>query len=189
MMWSLPLSVEIDGKEYKIRNKCDYRMVLDVINALNDEELEKVYRIQCALQIFYEDLTGLTNYEKAIDEMLKIINNGEEDKTNDNSPVLMDWEYDFKLIAPPISKVLGYSVRDPEKYTHWQDFVGAYMEIPSECIWSTVIAIRAKKKKHKKLEKWEEEFCREHPEWVNLPTKFTKEEEEFFALFEQKGEI
>jgi hypothetical protein len=48
MMWNLPLSVEIDGKDYKIRNKCDYRMVLDVINALNDEELEKVYRIQCA---------------------------------------------------------------------------------------------------------------------------------------------
>ena len=119
--------------------------------------------------------------------MLKIINNGEEDKTNDNSPVLMDWEYDFKLIAPPISKVLGYSVRDPEKYTHWYDFIGAYMEI-DECIWSTVIAIRAKKKKHKKLEKWEEEFCREHAEWVNLPVKFTKEEEEFFNIFEQKGE-
>jgi hypothetical protein len=187
MMWSLPLSVEIDGRDYKIRNKCDYRMVLDVINALNDEELEKVYRIQCALQIFYEDLAGLTNYEKAIDEMLKIINNGEENKGSDNSPQLMDWEYDFKLIAPPISKVLGYSVRDPEKHTHWYDFVGAYMEI-DESVWSTVIAIRIKKQKGKKLEKWEEEFCREHPEWVNLPVKFTQEEEEFFSLFEKKGE-
>lgn len=187
MMWSLPLSVEIDGRDYKIRNKCDYRMVLDVINALNDEELEKVYRIQCALQIFYEDLAGLTNYEKAIDEMLKIINNGEENKGSDNSPILMDWEYDFKLIAPPISKVLGYSVRDPQKWTHWFDFVGAYMEI-DESVWSTVIAIRVKKQKGKKLEKWEEEFCREHPEWVNLPVKFTQEEEEFFSLFEKKGE-
>jgi hypothetical protein len=188
MMWSLPLSVEIDGRDYKIRNKCDYRMVLDVINALNDEELEKVYRIQCALQIFYEDLAGLTNYEKAIDEMLKIINNGEENKGSDNSPQLMDWEYDFKLIAPPISKVLGYSVRDPEKHTHWYDFVGAYMEI-DESVWSTVIAIRIKKQKGKKLEKWEEEFCREHPDWISLPQKFTQEEEEFFSLFEQKGEI
>ena len=39
-MWSLPISVEIDGTEYAIRNKCDYRVVLDVISALNDEELE-----------------------------------------------------------------------------------------------------------------------------------------------------
>ena len=178
MMWSLPLSVEIDGKQYNIRNKCDYRMVLDVIKALNDEELEKVYRIQCALEIFYEDLTGLTDYEKAIDEMLKIINNGEENTENDNSPVLMDWEYDFKLIAPPISKVLGYSVRDPEKYTHWYDFVGAYMEI-DESVWSTVIAIRIKKKKHKKLEKWEEEFYRENRKMIDLPQKLTKEEQDF----------
>jgi hypothetical protein len=183
MMWDLPLSVEIDGKQYNIRNKCDYRMVLDVIKALNDEELEKIHRIQCALEIFYEDLKGLTNYEKAINEMLKIINNGEENISNDNPPQLMDWEYDFKLIAPPINKVLGYSVRDPEKTTHWYDFVGAYMEI-DECVWSTVISIRLKKQKHKKLEKWEEDFCKEHPDWVNLPVKFTKEEEQFFFQFE-----
>jgi hypothetical protein len=183
MMWDLPLSVEIDGKQYNIRNKCDYRMVLDVIKALNDEELEKIHRIQCALEIFYEDLKGLTNYEKAINEMLKIINNGEENISNDNPPQLMDWEYDFKLIAPPINKVLGYSVRDPEKTTHWYDFVGAYMEI-DECVWSTVISIRLKKQKHKKLEKWEEDFCKEHPDWVNFPVKFTKEEEQFFSQFE-----
>lgn len=182
-MWDLPLSVEIDGKHYNIRNKCDYRMVLDVIKALNDEELKKIHRIQCALEIFYEDLKGLTNYEKAINEMLKIINNGEENTSNDNSPQLMDWEYDFKLIAPPINKVLGYSVRDPEKTTHWYDFVGAYMEI-DDCVWSTVISIRLKKQKHKKLEKWEEDFCKEHPDWVNLPVKFTKEEEQFFSQFE-----
>jgi hypothetical protein len=62
------------------------------------------------------------------------------------------------------------------------------MEIPSECIWATVVTIRAKKQKNKKLEKWEEEFCREHPEWISLPIKFTQEEEEFFSLFEKKGE-
>ena len=56
-MWNLPLTVEIDGKEYVIRNKCDYRVVLDVIAALNDNELEMENRIQCAVFIFYEDLS------------------------------------------------------------------------------------------------------------------------------------
>jgi hypothetical protein len=51
---------------------------------------------------------------------------------------------EFRTCALPI--FLGYSVRDPEKYTHWYDFVGAYMEI-DESVWSTVIAIRVKKKK------------------------------------------
>ena len=53
MSWDLPISVEIDGTEYPIRNKCDYRVVLDVIKALNDEDLYMQYRIQCALFIFY----------------------------------------------------------------------------------------------------------------------------------------
>ena len=39
MMWDLPIAVEINGKQHPIRNKCDYRVVLDVICALNDNEL------------------------------------------------------------------------------------------------------------------------------------------------------
>ena len=53
MSWNLPISVEIDGTEYAIRNKCDYRVVLDVIKALNDDDLDMQYRIHCALFIFY----------------------------------------------------------------------------------------------------------------------------------------
>lgn len=188
MMWDLPYFVTIDGKRHNIRNKCDYRMVLDVIGALNDEDLEKAYRFRCALEIFYEDLTEIINYEEAIRQMLKIINNGECEQEYENANVIMDWQHDFKLIAPPVSKVVGYDIRTPEKYLHWWSFLGAYAEI-DECVWSTVINIRIKKQKGKKLEKWEEEFCREHPDWISLPQKFTQEEEEFFSLFEQKGEI
>jgi hypothetical protein len=188
-MWSLPLSVEIDGVKHKIRNNCDYRVVLDVIKALNDEELPMANRIYCALYIFYEDFDGINDYEQAIKQMMIIVNNGEEETKQDNSPILMDWEYDFKQLVPPINKVLGYSVRMPDKFTHWYDFIGAYMEIDNDCTFSTIISIRYKKQKHKKLEKWEEEFCREHPDWISLPQKFTQEEEEFFSLFEQKGEI
>lgn len=183
-MWSLPISVEIDGKEYAIRNKCDYRVVLDCIIALNDTELEARNRVMCALYIFYEDLSGCMDIDLAIKEMIKIINLGEEEKEGQTpKPKLMDWEHDFPQIAPPISRVLGYSVRDPQKWTHYYDFVGAYMEI-GECVFSTIVSIRVKKNKHKKLEKWEEEFCREHPELIALPQKYSQEEEELFSLFE-----
>ena len=56
MEWDLPLSVNIDGIEYKIRDKCDYRVVLDCISALKDNELTESERIQCALFIFYENV-------------------------------------------------------------------------------------------------------------------------------------
>ena len=179
MMWNLPIAVDIDGKEYAIRNKCDYRVVLDVISALNDEELEMEYRIECALFIFYEDLTGLKDVQTAIMEMMKIINLGEETTEEEqHKPRLMDWEHDFPQLAPPISRVLGYSVRDANHYTHWWDFIGAYMEI-GECTFANIISIRNKRMKGKKLEDWEREFYRENKKMVDLPHKLTDEEQEW----------
>ena len=55
MIWDLPVAVEINGKSYPIRNKCDYRVVLDVICALNDNELTDEEKVKCALFILYEN--------------------------------------------------------------------------------------------------------------------------------------
>lgn len=179
MMWDLPVCVEIDGRCHAIRKRCDYRVVLDVISALNDDELTGDQKIQCALIIFYENISEIENIECAISEMFKIINCGENQESQENKPRLMDWEHDFPQIAPPVSRVLGYSVRDPQKWTHWYDFVGAYMEIGGECTFSTIISIRSKRAKGKKLEKWEEEYLRENRKMVELPKKFTTEEKDF----------
>ena len=82
-MWSLPISVEIGEKKYPIRNKCDFRVVLDVISSLSDEELEMEQRVECALFQFYGNdeldtvekvLTSLNDIQIAIVEMMKIIN-------------------------------------------------------------------------------------------------------------------
>lgn len=183
MTWNLPISVEIDGAVHNIRNRCDYRVVLDVIAALNDQELEIENRVQCALFIFYEDISGITNLDEAIQEMFRIINYGEVEKTEQEKPQMMDWEKDFKNIAPPVSRILGYDIRTPGKYTHWWSFLGGYMEI-GECLFATVVSIRQKLRKGKKLEKWEQEFFNENRDMVILPTKYTKEEEKLLALFE-----
>lgn len=177
MMWDLPISVSIDGIEYKIRNKCDYRVVLDAISTLIDEEFEMQERLQCALFIFYENIKGCKDIEKAVTEMMRIINNGEvEEEQENNKPVLMDWKHDFKHIVAPISRVLGYDVRTPEKYTHWWTFLSGYMEI-GECTFATIVSIRDKKAKGKKLEKWEVDFYRDNKKMVDLPLKLSYEEQ------------
>lgn len=178
MTWNLPTQIEIDGVVYKITKNCDYRVVLDVICALNDEELDYTAKVQCALLIFYDvqNLSELNNIEQATIEMFKIINYGKEEHSTDK-PQLMDWEHDFPQIAPPVSRVLGYDVRTPDKYTHWYTFLGGYMEI-GECTFSTIVGIRNKKVKHKKLEKWEEEYYRENYRDINLPNKISAEEQE-----------
>jgi hypothetical protein len=179
MMWDLPIAVEINGKSHPIRNKCDYRVVLDVICALNDNDLTDEEKVKCALFIFYEDISAIDDFEMAIKEMFRIINGGEEqEESQEQKPQLMDWEHDFPQLAPPISRVLGYDVRTPNKFTHWFSFLGGYQEI-GECTFSTIVSIRSKRAKGKKLDKWEEEYIREHRKMVELPRKLTAEEEEF----------
>ena len=153
MMWDLPISVEINGTDYAIRNKCDYRVVLDAINVLNDTDLNQEEKTKCSLFIFFEEAWGIKDVEQAVTKMFQIIdmNDGEQPIDKDeNKPRIMDWAYDFPQLAPPISRVLGYSVRDASHYTHWYDFLGAYMEI-GECTFSTIITIRSKKTKRQKV--------------------------------------
>lgn len=177
-MYSLPYDVIIDGKKHKIRNKCDYRVVLDTINALNDEEMEIQDRYSCALYIFFENAEDVNDKETALKEMLTIINNGEEEKNNSTQPQYMDWEHDFKYIAPPVSNNLGYDVREPEEFTHWWTFLGAFMEI-GESTFSTIISIRKKRMQGKKLEKWEQEFYASNKNMVDLPMNISEADEEW----------
>lgn len=180
MNWDLPVDVEIDEQRHKIRNKCDYRVVLDIFGALNDKDLTDQEKIECALIIFYENVKSINNLELAAKEMMRIISGGtaEEKPQGERKPQLMDWEHDFPQLAPPISRVLGYSVRDANKYTHWYDFLGAYMEI-GECVFSQIVSIRSKKLKGKKLEKYEREFYEENKRMVDLPNRLSSEEAEW----------
>lgn len=176
-MWDLPITVEISGKQHPIRNKCDYRVVLDVICALNDNELTEEEKVKCALLIFYEDISAINDFETAIKEMFRIINGGdEEEKTNENTPKLMDWEHDFPVLVAPINRVLNCEIRSVD-YLHWFSLLSAYMEI-GECTFSTIVSIRSKRAKRQKLDKWEIDYIREHRKMVELPQKLTAEEQE-----------
>jgi hypothetical protein len=178
---NLPVEVRLDdGGFLKIRNDCDYRVVLRCFKALNDEELTMQQRTECCLIIFYENYEEINenNLEIAVKEMFKIINCGEEEVDLEEKPRIMDWEHDFKHIVAPINRVLGYDIRTPDRYLHWWSFCSSYQEI-GDCVFATVISIRQKKFKGKRLEKWEEEFYRDNRKMIDLPYKLTAEEEEF----------
>lgn len=179
MIYDLPINVKIDREEYKIRNNCDYRVILDCIEALNDSDFTIYEALTCAKNIFYEEPESIKNINEAIKQMLIIINNGEEVTEEEQSkPIVMNWQKDFKIIAPAISRVLGYDIRTQDKFTHWYTFIGAYQEI-GECLFANIVSIRNKLAKGKKLEKYEQEFYRENRNMIDLPKTLTREQEEF----------
>ena len=188
-MYTIPTSIDIDGKQFKIRNNGDYRMVLDCFSALNDAELNTEERLFCSLIIFYEDLNDLPDIqllpdlEVAIVEMFKFFNCGSStENTKKVSHKLIDWDADSQLICSAINRVAGTEVR-AEKYMHWWTFMGYYSAI-GECLLSTVVSIRDKLIRGKKLEKTEREFRQQNPQYFVWDSS-TSEDKEADALFNE----
>ena len=95
MGYGLPTSVEINGMEFPIRY--DFRVILDIFEALNDPELDDQERSFVVLHMFYPDFERLTDYNTAIHEMFRFINMDQKEEQK-KQPKLVDWEQDFPYI-------------------------------------------------------------------------------------------
>lgn len=189
-MYELPKSIMLNGQEWNIRNEGDFRVILDCFEALNDVDLSTNEKIIASLIIFLEDLNSiedmnkLPDIEEAYKEMVKFFNCGQEEQES-NSYKLIDWNKDSTLIISAVNKVAGKEIRS--QYVHWWTFMGYYVAI-GECPLSTIVGIRYKKLKNKKLEKWERDFVRENPQYFrNIQNKTSEElkfEEELKKLWE-----
>jgi len=175
MIYDLPISININGKDYLIRNKGDYRVVLDVITALNDPNLKDYEKALCILVIFYEKYNQIKpkNKKEAVEKAMEFISYSIKGN-NDNAIKLMDWEQDFPLIVAPINRVIGTEIRALE-YLHWFTFLSAYLEI-GECSFQFIVGIRSKLLKGEKLEKYERKFLRENEELVKFDFDLNEEE-------------
>lgn len=183
-MYELPVTIDINGRECHIRNKGDYRMVLDCFSALSDIDIESdTERILVSLIIFYEDLDVDTvlhlSEEEAKERVVKMYDFFDcgQDMTNaiKSSRKLMDWEQDAQLIISAVNNVAHKEVRT-EQYIHWWTFMGYYMSI-GESAFSTIISIRNKILRGKKLEKHEQEFRNENPQYFIWNHKTLEEQE------------
>lgn len=192
--WDLPASLSVGGRDYKIRT--DYRVILDILTAINDpeifdlgmtEEEKKEEQALTMLQILYIDFDSIpaSLWNEAAEKACEFIDCGIKDDKK-TKPRLMDWEQDAPIIVPAVNKVCGRDIRAAE-YMHWWTFLGYYMEI-GESMLSTVVSIRDKKRRGKKLEKWEQEFYRNNKSIVDLKSKKEeRSEEEKAALRELFG--
>lgn len=175
MIGELPRSLNVNGVDRRIRT--DFRDIINIICAFNDPELEDSEKVYICMYILYEDFERIpkSDYEAAFKAALEFIDNGTpvEEETA-RSPRVMDWEQDENLLFPAINKVAQRETRSAE-YIHWWTFLGYYMEI-SDGIYSQVLALRMKRAKGKKLEKWEREFWSTNKSICVLKPKLTAEE-------------
>ena len=170
-VWSLPTSTVIDGTRYRFN--ADFRDILQIVEYLNDEKRPVFIRWRIALELFYEDQVLPEHQTKAIEYLAKFISYGEEKSKQAHK--LIDWEQDAQLIIGDINKVAGTEIRGMS-FLHWWTFLTYFYGI-GEGMLSSVVSIRNKKAKRKKLEKWEEEYYKENKEMIDFRTNAYEEKE------------
>lgn len=173
MVWDLPVSLDINGAAYPIRT--DYRDILRIMIAFADPDLAAEDKMYVCLRILYPELEKIPKdlYQAAYEAAIRFIDN-DADPQPRNGPRTMDWEQDAPLLFPAVNRAAGFEVRTVE-YLHWWTFLGYFMEI-KDSVYASVLGIRQKKAKGKKLEKWEKEYWQANRKICQLDQKLTEEE-------------
>lgn len=183
-MYGLPTTVTVNDTIYNIRDNGDFRMVLECFLVLNDVELSDNERILTFLLIFYEDFNEVENVlsldqdtlKALIDNAFLFFNCGQKHTSGETNYKTIDWKDDEQLISSAINKVAGKEIR-AEIYLHWWTFMG-YFNAIGESALSTVVGIRSKILKGKKLEKYEQEFKRDNPQYFMWDRRTLQQKED-----------
>jgi len=175
MIGCLPKSIEINEIEYKIRS--DYRDCLNIITAFQDAELSAEEQFEVCLEVLYLNFESIpdSDIEEALRKAVLFLDCNREDEESSLEKQVYDWEQDEQIIFSAINKVARQEVRAVE-YMHWWTFLGYFQEI-GQGTFNTVVSIRDKKNKGKKLEDWEKDFVRENKSLVELKHKCSAEEQ------------
>lgn len=168
--WSLPDSAEIGGVRYPIN--ADYRDILEIFRYLDDPDRPDYIRWQIALALFYDGEIPPEHMQEAMEYLAEFIACGNRDTKPGHK--LLDWEQDANVIVADVNKVAGTEIR-ALPFLHWWTFI-SYFNAIGEGQLSTLVSIRDKQRRGKKLEKWEQEFYRKNKDRVDLKKRYSAEE-------------
>ena len=168
--WELPETAEIGGVVYDLHT--DFRDILEIMGYLDDPNMPEYLRWKIAIALFYEGEIPSEYETEAMEFLSAFISYGETDTKP--GPKLLDWEQDAQVVIADVNKVAGMEIRSA-RYLHWWTFLSFFQAI-GEGQLSTLVSIRDKLRRGRKLEKWEQDFYRENKSRVDFKKKYSAEE-------------
>ena len=178
MTWELPEKATFGGIEYSHRT--DFREILKLLALLSNEEKPALHRWHTALYYFYRGQPP-QDTQAAMAYLENFLTAGVKAAPG---PRLFDWQADAQAIAAGVNAVAGFEVR-LAKTLHWWTFLGYFRAI-GEGEFATVVAIRDKLRRGKKLEPHEREFYSAHRSQIHLKAPDTEEKRRLEALLSQR---
>lgn len=190
--WVLPRQAVLQGQVYTIQT--DYRDILQLMHWLGgtaDQQLTPEERWYIAMTLFYPDFAAMPRALWAdAAAFLRAFLLAGRPEPEASAPPLMDWQQDAPWIAAGIRQAAGCDVRSLP-YLHWWSFLACFDAI-GQGGFATIVSIREKLCRGKRLEPWELEFYRTHRTAVELhspaATEQNAEKQRLLALLDGKKE-
>ena len=109
MLGRLPRTIKVRDREYEIRS--DFRDILRIISAYNDDELSDGEKVYVCMSVIFKDLDKMpkscyTEAFKAATEFIECRLSADKP-----SPKVVNWEKDEQLMFPARNKVAGCEIR------------------------------------------------------------------------------
>lgn len=174
MIGRLPTALSVSGREVPINT--DFRVMLDIYEAFCDNELSEAEKAYVCVRLMYREEIPVQSFEEAVRRAYWFYDGGDMPKSKPSRVRTIDWKQDEAILFPAVSKAVGVADVRQLPYMHWWTFLGAFGEI-GEGLFTTVMSIRQKKAKGKKLEKWEKEFYSRNKSMIELDL-MTEEEKQ-----------
>ena len=168
--WKLPKEAVICGTRYRIHT--DFREILEILGYLDDPDMTEYVRWRVALALFFDGEMPPEHYGEAMGYLAEFISYDTGEARSAHK--LLDWQQDAGVIIADVNKVAGKEIRDVE-YIHWWTFLSWFKAI-GEGQLCTLVSIRDKLKKGKKLESWEREYYQANKTRVDLKPRYSSEE-------------
>lgn len=169
--YCLPVKADLGGEEFPVH--ADFRDILEIFSYLEDPSLPEMIRWRIAVALFYDRQVPEEKLQQAMEYLAFFITGGEKE-AGGRARKLLDWEQDGNLIIAEVNKVCHQEIR-ALPFLHWWTFLGWFHAVGQGQL-STVVALRDKLQRGKKLESWEKEFYRENKARVDLKKRYTPEE-------------
>ena len=166
-MTDLPYTLRVDGKDIPIN--CDFRDVITIFIALNDNSLEEEEKGYILLNNLYScNVEDIQNKEEAFAQAKWFLDWGKTYEEKTESKKILDWEKDYNFIISALNGKVK-TVEDVRElpFLHWWTFLGYFVE-RGKCQYTTILELREKLASGKTLDKWEKTVLRENREDIML---------------------
>lgn len=161
-LYELPVQATFGEQVYHLHT--DFRVILKILQVLEEPVLPEVLRWRVALGLFYDRPVPPAHQAEAMEFLADFLRCGQQ--SDKAGPKLLDWQQDAPAIISGVNAAAGCEVR-AMKNVHWWTFLSWFHAMPPGQL-STVVSIRDKLRRGKQLEPWEKEFYRENKAAVDL---------------------